>query len=618
MKKNLSAILRIIKQLVYVLSPKQKRQSVLVFITMSLTSGLELLGVSSIYPLLQLMMTPDEVRDKWYIGWIYTIVPNMEYKHVLIVFCILIIFVFIFKNAFAIYFSYIQIRFAEDFNRDASTEMLRKYLRRPYEYFVNTNSSIILRGIGQDTSSVHSILLSFFQAMGEVMTIVLLGIFLFSIDVLVSTCALVLAGLCFLFIVGVFKNRMKNAGRLAREAISAKSTCGYQAINGIKEIAVLDRRELFIKRYEIEADKAAKSGVISGVIGACPDRILEGVCISGFIGIVCVRLMISSDVSSFIPVMGSFAMGAFKILPSISKLSTRINSMVYNQFGLQSCYENFKEAERIEKEERSLGVERTNEEECITECTLKKDGFEKGKAKNENNLLGFRDFIRIENIYWHYQNSKVDVLHGLSLKILKGESVALVGPSGAGKTTLADIIMGLLKPQMGSVFMDEHDIYLIPQTWHKQIGYVPQSVYLIDDTIRANVAFGLPKNMVSDDKVWDALEQAQFKTFVEHLPNGLDTIVGERGVKFSGGQRQRIALARALYEAPEILVLDEATSALDNETEAAVMESIEALQGHKTLIIIAHRLTTIKNCDRIYKIENGIAEETTYEELTGE
>ena len=201
------------------------------------------------------------------------------------------------------------------------------------------------------------------------------------------------------------------------------------------------------------------------------------------------------------------------------------------------------------------------------------------------------------------------------MKINKGESIAFIGASGSGKTTLADMLLGLFKPQSGSIIVDGTDIYSIPHEWAKTIGYVPQSVYLIDDTIKANVAFGIPEDMVQEDKVWDAISKAQLGDFVSGLPNGINTVVGERGVKFSGGQRQRIAIARALYENPEILILDEATSALDTETENAVMESIDALIGQKTLIIIAHRLTTIRNCDRVYEIKDGIAFERQKEEV---
>ena len=198
-------------------------------------------------------------------------------------------------------------------------------------------------------------------------------------------------------------------------------------------------------------------------------------------------------------------------------------------------------------------------------------------------------------------------MNGLSLQIQRGESIGLIGESGTGKSTLADIILGLLKPQEGTVTVDKFDVFAMPKQWSKMIGYVPQMVFLADDTIRNNIAFGLPENEIDEEQIWKALEQTQLKNFVEKLPAGLDTIVGERGIKFSGGQRQRVAIARALYYNPEILVLDEATSALDTDTETAVMEAIDALQGHKTLIIVAHRLTTIRNCDKVYEIRDGKA-----------
>lgn len=352
---------------------------------------------------------------------------------------------------------------------------------------------------------------------------------------------------------------------------------------------VLDRKKNFIDQYKEAASLEQKSLVINGVVNACPDRILEGVCIGGIIGIVCIRIAMGIDLGTFIPALGTFAMAAFKILPSISKISTRINSIIYLQTSLHGIYSNLKAANEYELELQEYVQEGRREE------------------ADDREIVRFTEKLEIKNVSWKYLNTKENVLDNTELVIRKGESAALIGASGAGKTTLADIIMGLLKPQSGSVLMDGIDIFTIPHRWSKIIGYVPQSVFLVDDTVRNNVAFGLKKAEINDAKVWDALQQAQLKDFIENLPYGLDTIVGERGVKFSGGQRQRIAIARALYENPDILVLDEATSALDNETETAVMEAIDALQGSKTLIIVAHRLTTIRNCNVIYEIKDGQA-----------
>ena len=290
---------------------------------------------------------------------------------------------------------------------------------------------------------------------------------------------------------------------------------------------------------------------------------------------------------AFVPKLGAFAMAAFKILPSIGKVSSRATTMAYSFPRLENVYHNVVEAKEYEKQR----------EKYVKENIVN---------KNVEVSTEFEQVLSINHVEWKYREQIKPVLENVTLEIRRGESIALIGESGSGKTTLSDIILGLLHPQKGSVYMDGIDVYGMPEEWAKVIGYVPQSVFLIDDTIRNNVAFGL-KN-VDDTDIWYALEQAQLKKFVESLPEGLDTMVGEQGIKFSGGQRQRVAIARALFSRPQILVLDEATAALDNETEAAVMEAIDALQGKMTLIIVAHRLSTIRNCDKIYEICNGRAE----------
>lgn len=589
MVHNFSALARIIGQINYILDRNQKKACIWVFLCMILSSCLELIGVSAIYPFLQMMLSPAEMKSRWYIRWAYYFVPDISDKEVLLLLGVFIILIYILKNIFLIMSAYVQHSFASKFQRVVSVNMLSAYLKRPYQFFLNTNSSEIIRGIGSDVSGVYQILLNLFTLMAETLTVIVLGGFLVAADKLMAIGAMLLAFLCLLAIVMGFKEKMKRAGEKAREAARLKGQYGYQAVTGIKEITVLDRRDNFIEQYNRAALLEQKAYIVNGVINACPDRILEGVCIGGIIGIVCIRIANGINLATFIPVLGTFAMAAFKILPSISKISTRINSIVYYQTSLRGAYENLSKANEYEKELQKYMLDETED------------------GQDEINTIKFENDLVINSITWRYMKSKDNVLEETSVIIRKGQSVAFVGMSGAGKSTLADIIMGLLKPQSGSVLMDGVDIFRIPHQWAKIIGYVPQAVFLIDDTVRNNVAFGLREDEIQDGRVWNALQQAQIKDFVENLPHGLDTIVGERGVKFSGGQRQRIAIARALYENPDILVLDEATSALDNETETAVMEAIETLQGSKTLIIVAHRLTTIRNCDVIYEIEDGKA-----------
>ena len=597
MKQNIHAMARMLKQLNYILDSRQKRNSIWVFVCMILTAALELLGVSAIYPFLQMMREPEGTREKWYINWVYCLFPDISDQSALVLLGIMIIVIYLIKNAFMIVGAYVRVSFATKFQRDFSRNMLTAYLQHPYQFFLNTNSSEIIRGIGSDVGGVYQILLNLFMLMTDALTVIALGIFLFMSDAFMTVAAMTLVFVCLVATILGFKNRMKQAGRNARAASALKSKYGYQAASGIKEIMVLDRKHNFIDQYHQAADLEQKAVVTSGVIEACPDRILEGVCIGGIIGIVCIRIIGGMELNSFIPVLGTFAMAAFKILPSISKVSTRVNFIVYYQESLRGAYHNLKEATEYELKRQQCALAEVKESE-----------------ENIENLR-FMHEVKVDRVTWKYMNAKENVLEGTELTIKKGQSVALIGSSGAGKTTLADIIMGLLKPQSGTIYMDDTDVFTIPHQWARIIGYVPQAVFLIDDTVRSNVAFGLKKNEIDDEKVWEALRQAQLKEFVEELPYGLDTIVGERGVKFSGGQRQRIAIARALYENPDILVLDEATSALDSETETAVMESIDALQGSKTLIIVAHRLTTIRNCDVIYEIKDGVAVRREKEEV---
>lgn len=606
MRQSIDAVFRIVRQVGFILDRRQKKASIVVFMSMLISSGLELLGVSAIYPFLQIMLTPEEMQSRWYISWIYNICPAISDRGVILGLGIVIIFVYLTKNAFMIVGAYMQNAFAAKFQRALSVRMLSAYLDHSYQYFLNTNSSEIIRGISNDVSGVYQILLNIFTLLAESLTILMLGMFLLVTDWGMTIGAMALASACLMATIAGFKNRMKLAGKKSREASALKYQYSYQAVMGIKEIIVLDRKRSFLDRFKEAALVEQKALIVNGVITACPDRILEGVCIGGIIGMVCIRIACGIEVATFIPVLGAFAMAAFKILPSVSKISTRINSIIYYQSYLQGAYNTLKETKAHEalKYENIPQTENVSDNEEDIATGMESDG-----------RVSFERELKIGSIDWKYQNAKGNVLENASLTIHKGESVAFIGSSGAGKTTLADIIMGLLKPQKGTVEMDGIDIYSIPHQWCRIIGYVPQSVFLIDDTVRANVAFGLKENEIEEDKVWEALRQAQLKEFVEDLPNGLDTIVGERGVKFSGGQRQRIAIARALYEEPDILILDEATSALDNETETAVMESIDALQGSKTLIIVAHRLSTIRNCDRIYEIADGVAVERKKEEV---
>lgn len=587
----------IISKLTYIIDRKYKRRLIYVFIVLFISSVLELIGVTAIVPFIQAIIMPDSVMNNRIIAIACDAIGIQASTSVLMVIGFLIIVLYLFKNAFMIFSSYVQEDFSSKFQMELSNKMLVSYLKRPYVYFLDTNSSIIIRGCGNDISGVYNILSVSFQIASEMVTVLLIASYLVKTDVFIALSILIVMSVIMIAMLLVFKPMMKKIGVRGRELGAYIGKLLYQMISGVKEIYAMQRQEVFEKEYFTNREESRKLQKISGVIGACPDRITEGVCISGIILIVCIRLTTyKGDNTEFVAMLGAFAMAAFKIFPSVGKITNRINVIVANRPCLDGVYENLKSAENYEKQL----IEYKSENALISD---------------EEFVSEFENEIVIDSITWKYNRQEKPVLSGCSMSIKKGESIGFIGESGAGKTTLSDLILGLIRPQEGTITVDGVDIFTIPKSWASMVGYVPQSVFLIDDTIYNNVLFGQSSDDNSEEKVWEVLEKAQLKSFVETLPDGINTIVGERGVKFSGGQKQRIAIARALYSDPRILVLDEATAALDNETETAVMESIDALQGKITMIIVAHRLTTIKNCDRIYEIVDGKAVERDKSEV---
>lgn len=600
--ENIRALFKTIQEILYILNKKQKQQVIVVLIFSSLRASLELIGIAALLPLLQMLLTPQKVMNNSKIRWIINLLHIKSETSVL--FCIGagVALVYVIKNLFILLANYVQYSFSTGLKKDLSLKMLDSYLKKPYVYYLDTNSSEIIRGCSTDVEQTYYIIEHLFTIITETVTMFAIGFYIICADLLIACIMGALLLVMMIIMVLVFKPIAKRAGKQSMEAVGEQSKVLYQTVMGIKEILVLQKKQLFFDEYEVATELARISNRKNTFISSCPDRIVEGICASALIFCVCIRVQMNAGAVNFLPVLGTFAMAAFRMLPSIGKITSRMTGIIYSRPYLSNLYANIREIRELEGS-RKGSVEEEIELSASEEVTYNAE---------------FQQELCIRNVTWKYQNQEHNVLNKISFSIYKGESIALIGSSGAGKTTLADIILGLLKPQEGTVEMDGISIFEIPQIWAQIVGYVPQMVFLKDDTIRSNVALGMKQEDINDEKVWHALEQAQLKSFVEKLPDGLDTIVGERGIKFSGGQRQRVAIARALYHRPQILVLDEATAALDNDTEAAIIESIDALQGSVTLIIVAHRLTTIRNCDKIYEIKNGKAVLRRKEEIFGE
>ncbi len=578
----------------YILTTSQKRWGVVVLILTLIGAAFETLGVSIILPLVQVMIEPQQLRRNALTAPVIDLLGLDSNTSLIWAIGIAVIAVYLIKNAFLLFLSYVRIKYSCKIQRELSVEMLESYIKHGYVFFLNIGTGELMRGITSGITNTYTALHQIFKLIAEALTVMCICIFIMSTDIVMALCVVGLALLCLLIVVFGCQKWVKRCGELYYKYSAIVNRVLLQTFQGIKEILVMHRQRYFVDSYRENYIRQQKGTIGQTVASESPAYIIEAVCVSGLIIAVCMKAIAADDAAVLVPQLASFAVAAFRILPSLGRISLNFNQFMFCIPGINDTYNNMKEVREGQALPNECGIEISSEPQICN---------------------GFQNSLSIENIVWRYPNTDTNVLENILLEIKKGESVAFVGKSGAGKTTLADIVLGLLIPQKGSVRIDGIDIANIPEERSRIIGFVPQSVNLLDDTVRRNVAFGIRDNEIDDERVWRALEQAQLRDVIENSAHGLDTQIGERGIRFSGGQRQRFAIARALYAEPDILILDEATSALDTETETAVMESINALQGHKTLIIIAHRLTTIRNCDKIYEIDCGRAVEKEYEEL---
>lgn len=579
-----------------IFTPQQRKGSIIVFSLLLIGSVLEMLGVSVIVPLVQVILMPESMLEKESYQWLWGLLHVDDTTELVLWISGGAIAIFLIKNGYMSFMSYYKNRFYRRVEKETSMRLMNSYLSREYTFHINTNSSVLLRSIIYDITGVSASMTSIFTIVMEFMSTLLIVLVLLTTDLGMALTLAVSALAALVLIVATFHKMMKVEGE---RAVTYSHLClktVNEAFNGIKDVMVTRRQPFFAKSYYDAVSGKNKSNAAKNFASECPAYVIEGICITAFILILCIKSLLGQSGAEFVSSAAAFAIAAFRILPSVGKITNNYNIIIYYQAMVNDVYKNIHEAQEFAENNELIALE---SDEGNGQCAEEKVYAE--------NVPAFHSEIKMENISWKYPNAEKYVIENLNMVIPKGHAVGFIGSSGAGKTTLADMILGLLPTETGAIKMDGVDIKEIPKTWSHTIGYVPQSVYLTDDTIRNNVAFGIKKENIDDKIVWNALEQAQLKTFVESLPAGLDTIVGERGIKFSGGQRQRVAIARALYYDPDILVLDEATSALDNETESAVMEAIESLQGHKTLIIVAHRLTTIESCDEVYEISDGQA-----------
>lgn len=567
-----------INKISYIFTRKQKIQVVILFFMILLGSIFELLGVSSILPLVEVILDPGVIEAEGIYKTIAEMMNITSHATFCVFLCVILIIVYVVKNAYLSLLAYAQIRFAAHTRYHTACRMFRAYVYQDYLFHTSHNVADMQRDIMDDVVKSFQMIQASLLLITELVTVGVLVVFLLYMDIATAVIMGTMAGLLFLVFAQKVKTTQTRLGELQRSTATGKTKTLLQAFGGIKDIKVMSKEEYFcamFQNFHFQENSAAKK---SEFLAKFPKYVTEAIIMVAMLAVVAIRIGIGADIAEFISILSVYAIAAVRLLPSTNRIIENMNIISGRKVFVDSLYNNM----HIVKEYES----RVQEDKKVEDFPFNKD-------------------IRVEGLFYKYPEAKDMLFENVSLTISKNESVAFVGGSGAGKTTLADIILGLLPPESGSVLVDSRNIKDNIEGWHHILGYVPQSIYLTDDTIRNNVAFGTSGKLINDADVWRALESAQLTEFVQSLPNGLDTIVGDRGVRLSGGQRQRIGIARALFSNPQVLVLDEATSALDYETEKAIMEAIESLKGKITMIIIAHRLSTIRNCDKIFEVQNG-------------
>ncbi len=581
----------IFKKLMHILNREQKKKMAGLGLMIFFGALLEMLGVGLIMPVVEGVMAGDALLEKWYIRLLGNFLPFDTANEWLLFMIAAIIAVFILKNAYLLLQTWAQARFVNKNQSKTISYMLEEYLNRPYEYYLNADIPTVFRTIDGDVPKVFTTLMEFIQLGTEGMVSLVLGLTLLITNPTMTLMLLVIAVGMTVIVIRVLKPTLNRLGRTSQKIQSQMGKWKLQSIYGIKDVKILNKENFFAGSFGKYSDRNAKLTTNYTVLNNMPRLLIETFSICGILGYLAVCIVNSQDLTELMPQISAFAVAAMRLMPSINRINTHLTNIAFYEPSVNYVYENVD----------------------FTSYKLK-GKYEKEKSGNGEPIRLEKE-IRMEGITYQYPESDKPVLVDAQMAVPVGKSVGVMGPSGAGKTTAVDILLGLLKVKSGRILCDGRDIFENYESWLSHIGYIPQTIYLTDDTIRENIAFGVAKEEIDDARVWEVLEEAQMKDFVKGLPQEIWTTIGERGVRLSGGQRQRLGIARALYHNPEILVFDEATSALDTETESAIMEAIDSFHGRKTLIIIAHRLRTIENCDIIYKVDGGKISRT---DLSGE
>ena len=566
----------ILKKIFYILREYKKRVA---FLILLLFIGMifEMISIGIILPTLGILLSPD-IKLDFPSVYLFFKKNGFESQREIIFFGMYsIIGIYFFKTIFMYYLSWVQANFSAELSAKTSSKLYSGYLNQTYSFHLLRNSSELIRNIIGEVHEFSEMLKSLFVLIIEITALFGIAIILLFKEPLGTTLIFIVLGLSTFLLQKFSKNKLLKWGeeRQYHDGLMKKKI--NHGLLGIKDIKLKGVESIFLKEFDFH--NFLRVGVTSKqyALTFFPRLYLEFIAVLGLVGFIIFQLYLNTPVNSLLPIIALFMAGAFRMIPSANRIIGSMQFIRYSKPVIDIVYN-----------------------ELIENSKFKTTIIE------NNDKINFKYKLELKNINYRYSETDSNVLKNINLTIKKGEVIGFIGTSGSGKSTLIDIILGLLKPESGSIY--DIEITEIMKPWQKLIGYVPQSIFLSDDNIKNNIAFGILNQAIQNTAIQNAIIDAQLNDFINILPDGMETQVGEQGVRLSGGQRQRIGLARALYNNPEILILDEATSALDNITENSVMETVLKLRGEKTILLVEHRLTTLRFCDRIYKIENGIVE----------
>jgi ABC-type multidrug transport system fused ATPase/permease subunit len=578
------------RKLAYVFTRRERRNAAILLVLMVVGALLDVAGVGAIPAFVSMLSQPERILRIATVRRVFEALGATDAERRVFWAATGLVVIFVVKNAYLTVFSYLQARYIYNRQVSLSGRLFRSYLHSPYTFHLGRNTASILHNTTFGAFSVvGDLMLPSLRLLMETLVLAAVLVLLVSMEPLLSAAMVLLIGGTVALFMLVVRKRLALYGHDEHEHRSQMMLAVNQGLGGIKDVKVLGRERHFLREFEIHATGYSRAGRYRYIVHELPRLFLETVAVLTMAVVTGVFLYEGRSIQSIVPALTLLAVAALRLIPSANRIVLALIGLRFGHATLDAIYADLKLLDISELDETT------------------------GRAGER---LPFDDAIEFDEVTYRYPGASVDALSGVSARISKGTSVGIIGPSGAGKTTAIDILLGLLRPQHGFVRVDGADIGENLAAWRRLIGYIPQHIFLLDDTVRRNIAFGIPDEEIDDERVWAAIDAAQLHDLITGSPEGLRMIVGERGVRLSGGERQRLGIARALYHNPPVLVMDEATSALDNETERDVVRALECLRGSRTLVIIAHRLSTVAACDQLLYIKDGhLIGSGSYEEL---